>query len=205
MFFARHFSGVCNPGLLTTLEKVSAPSQWLTSVKILVAEDETNIAWQYKAALEARGHRVVLEENGQDCIDTYKLASSRHLYGKASQKKSTPFDVVILDYRMPKKDGLQVAKEILALSPKQRIVFASAYVIETLAESVKQLGQVVELLQKPFDMDSFTSAIEDRGIYEELEKINVEVSNLKKSNMTHSQLVELLAEIKNLEKEIRGQ
>lgn len=179
-------------------------------MKILVAEDETNIAMQYKAALEARGHRVLLEENGQDCIDTYKLAmvrsaNSRHLRGKASQKKSTPFDVVILDYRMPKKDGLQAAKEILALSPKQRIVFASAYVIETLAESVKQLGQVVELLQKPFDMDSFTSAIEDRGIYEELEKINVKVSNLKKSNMTHSQLVELLAGIKKLEKEIRGQ
>jgi CheY-like chemotaxis protein len=106
---------------------------------------------------------------------------------------------------MPRKDGLQVAKEILALSPKQRIVFASAYVIETLAESVKQLGQVVELLQKPFDMDSFTSAIEDRGIYEELEKINVRVSNLKHSSMTHSQLVDLLAGIKKLEKEIRGQ
>lgn len=178
-------------------------------MKILVAEDETNIAWQYKAALEARGHHVRCEENGQDCINTYKLAmarsaNSRGLRGKASQK-STPFDVVILDYRMPKKDGLQVAKEILALSPKQRIVFASAYVIETLGESVKQLGQVVELLQKPFDMDSFTSAIEDRGIYEELEKINVKVANLKKSNMTHSQLVELLAGIKKLEEEIRGQ
>ena len=39
------------------------------------------------------------------------------------------------------------------------------------AESVKQLGLVVELLQKPFDMDSFTSVIEDGGIYEDLEKI----------------------------------
>lgn len=177
-------------------------------MKILVAEDETNIARQYKLALEARGHRVLLEGNGQDCIDTYKLAirsaNLHHLRGKARQKKSVPFDVVVLDYRMPKKDGLQVAKEILALSPKQRIVFASAYVIETLAESVKQLGQVVELLQKPFDMDSFTNAIEDRGIYEELEKINVKVSNLKKSDMTHSQLVELLVGIKKLEKEIRG-
>lgn len=56
-----------------------------------------------------------------------------------------PFDVVVLDYRMPKKDGLQVAKEILKLNPKQRIIFASAYVKETLVESVKQLNQVVEL------------------------------------------------------------
>nr|MDQ3852017.1 hypothetical protein [Thermoproteota archaeon] len=28
-----------------------------------------------------------------------------------------PFDAVVLDYRMPKKDGLEVAKEILALNP----------------------------------------------------------------------------------------
>ena len=39
-----------------------------------------------------------------------------------------PFDAVILDYRMPRKDGLEVAKEILELNPRQRIIFASAYV-----------------------------------------------------------------------------
>ncbi|MGI8833098.1 MAG: response regulator transcription factor, partial [Nitrososphaeraceae archaeon] len=31
---------------------------------------------------------------------------------------TVPFDVVILDYKMPKKDGLQVAKEIFELEPK---------------------------------------------------------------------------------------
>jgi CheY-like chemotaxis protein len=49
---------------------------------------------------------------------------------------------------MPKKDGLEAAKEILELNPRQRIIFASAYVKETLEDSVKQLKQVVELMQK---------------------------------------------------------
>jgi CheY-like chemotaxis protein len=52
---------------------------------------------------------------------------------------SSPFDVVILDHKIPKKDGLQAAKEILDINPEQRIIFASAYVKETLTESVKQL------------------------------------------------------------------
>ncbi len=47
-----------------------------------------------------------------------------------------PYDAVVLDYRMPKKDGLGAAKEILALNPSERIIFASAYVDETLRESI---------------------------------------------------------------------
>ena len=73
-----------------------------------------------------------------------------------------PFDAVILDYRMPKKDGLEAAKEILELNPRQRIVFASAYVKETLEDSVKQLKQVVELMQKPFEADTLADTIEDK-------------------------------------------
>jgi CheY-like chemotaxis protein len=38
-----------------------------------------------------------------------------------------PFDAVILDYKMSKINGMQVAKEILAVNSHQRIIFASAY------------------------------------------------------------------------------
>lgn len=57
----------------------------------------------------------------------------------------SPFDVVVLDYKMPDKNGMEVAKEILRINPHQRIMFASAYVIETLKDSVKELSRVVEL------------------------------------------------------------
>ncbi len=45
---------------------------------------------------------------------------------------------MILDYKMPKKDGLQVAKDILELKPDQRIIFASAYLEEALEDSIKR-------------------------------------------------------------------
>jgi hypothetical protein len=50
----------------------------------------------------------------------------------------------------PKKDGLQIAKEILEINPEHRIIFASAYIKETLVESVKELKRVVELYKSPF-------------------------------------------------------
>jgi len=42
------------------------------------------------------------------------------------------YDVVILDYKMPGVNGMDVAKEIFKINPNQRIIFASAYVEETL-------------------------------------------------------------------------
>ena len=41
----------------------------------------------------------------------YKKWSS----SKNEQENISPFDAVVLDYQMPKKNGLEVAKEILAL------------------------------------------------------------------------------------------
>jgi hypothetical protein len=53
---------------------------------------------------------------------------------------------------MPSTNRMDVAKEILGIDPHQRIIFPSAYVEETLQESVKQLKKVVELMQKPFNL-----------------------------------------------------
>ena len=41
-----------------------------------------------------------------------------------------------------------MAKEILAISPHQRIVFVSAYVEDTLSYSIKELNIPVEVLKK---------------------------------------------------------
>jgi CheY-like chemotaxis protein len=94
----------------------------------------------------------------------------------SSSPSVSPFDVVVLDYNMPGKDGMEVAKEILLLNPQQRIIFASAYVKDTLEDAVKQLRQVVELLQKPFDAEVLVDAIEDREVRDGIKKL---MKNLK--------------------------
>jgi len=91
----------------------------------------------------------------------------------------SPFDAVVLDYRMPGKDGLQVAKEIFEMNPEQRIIFASAYVKETLESSIKELKRVVELMQKPFDADVLVGTIEDK---ESQEGLKILMRNLTDKN-----------------------
>ena len=111
-----------------------------------------------------------------------------------------PFDAVVLDYRMPKKDGLEVAKEILDLNPKQRIIFASAYVKETLESSVKQLKKVVELMQKPFEADSLVDTIEDKEAYEGLKTLIVNIKGFDLNNPTKEQISSLFEGIRKIQK-----
>ncbi|MEM2759233.1 MAG: response regulator [Nitrososphaerales archaeon] len=156
-------------------------------MKILIAEDENDIAIPYRIALEKRSHDVVMTSNGEDCLMTYYEALRR-----VSKRNSSPFDVVVLDYRMPKMDGMEVAKAILRVNPHQRIIFASAYVKDTLVDSVKQLKQVVELIQKPFELDALINTIEDKEIYTELEKLNAKVQQIKDLDPTHEEVRDLL-------------
>jgi DNA-binding NtrC family response regulator len=118
----------------------------------------------------------------------------------ADSISSCPYDVVVLDYRMPKMDGMDAARHILDLQPKQRIVFASAFVKETLVESIKELDQVVELLQKPFEIDVLVDTIEDKTIYQQLEKLNVDIKHLMGWNPTHAQVRDLLDGLLKLRK-----
>lgn len=96
---------------------------------------------------------------------------------------------------------MEVAKEILELNPDQRIIFASAYVKDTLVDSVKQLRRAVELMQKPFKVEALVDTLEDKGIYQELRKLNVDADAFKAVNPTHDQITHLLEAIRRIQKE----
>jgi CheY-like chemotaxis protein len=189
----------------TCIILLSSPKQTPTFMKILIAEDEEVISMQYRIVLEERNHEVTITNNGEECIKSYKSAlgltatDDENPNSSVNEESQPPFDIVILDYRMPKKDGLAAAIEILELCPSQRIMFASAYTAETLVNAVKNLHRVVELLHKPFDLEYFVDAVEDKALYEQLERLNVRVKELKDHNITHSQLVDLLKGAKKLQ------
>jgi hypothetical protein len=63
---------------------------------------------------------------------------------------------------------------------------------ETLIDSIKQLNQVVELLQKPFGQDVLIDTIEDKEIYLELQKLNMDIDEIKAANFRHEQLRKML-------------
>ncbi|MDQ3839693.1 MAG: response regulator [Thermoproteota archaeon] len=169
-------------------------------MRVLIAEDDKDTALLFKKALEKRGHNVTITHNGEDCLKVYHEELQNIRLRTDLSERLQPFDAVVLDYKMPRINGMDVAKEILAVNQHQRIIFASAYVKETLVDSIKQLKQVVELMQKPFGQDALIDTIEDKGIYSELQKLNVNVNDIKAANLRHEQIREILNILKNIQK-----
>lgn len=65
--------------------------------RILIAEDEEILSNVLKDRFEAEGWEVVRAVNGEEAIETIK---------------KSPFDLVLLDLLMPKKNGFEVLKEV---------------------------------------------------------------------------------------------
>jgi len=140
-----------------------------------MAEDEEDIALQYQMALEKRGHTVTITRDGDTCVTEYEISLE-----KSESETKSSFDVVILDIRIPKKDGLAAGKEIVDLNPSQRIMFCSAYVKEDFADLIKDFGAIViGVLQKPFKLSVLTSAVEDKKMFERLESFYCSVQKNK--------------------------
>lgn len=127
------------------------------ALKILVAEDNVFTATQYARVLEKSGHNVVIARDGQECIDRYSDELDRSGFDSIDKN---PFDVVLLDNNMPKKSGVEVAKEILDKRPNQRIIFASAYDMNSLLKTPGTIPESVEVLEKPFSLNTMISKIQ---------------------------------------------
>ena len=82
-----------------------------TKYKILLVEDEQNLAEVLSSYLEMQDYEVVLANNGEQGLKAFEADN---------------FDLCILDVMMPVKDGFTLAKEIRALDPHTPIIFLTA-------------------------------------------------------------------------------
>lgn len=142
---------------------VSAPSRAnevgkaSSNKRILIAEDNPSIAETYKMFLESYGYEVILAATGLECIKMFDdLVSNRTNLGTEG------FKIIVLDYHLPGKDGIDIAKYILSVSPSERILIASSYPAEVIRKSAQGLKSPVELLLKPFDLDGLLEVVEGR-------------------------------------------
>jgi len=178
------------------------------ALNILIAEDEPDIAILYKTVLEKRNHKATITTNGEDCLKAYHEVSQSNRFaidqssvrpGPMNVSENHPFDVVVLDCKMPHINGIEVAKEILAVNPHQRIIFASAYIKDTVIDSIKNLRHVMmESVQKPFEIKRLIDLIEDKMVYQELKRLNVDIDIIKAVNPTHEQVSDLLERLQNI-------
>lgn len=125
---------------------------------ILIGEDNQFTVQQYARILEKNGYLVTITRDGDECVKKYTEA----LIENENTGQSNPFDVVIMDNNMPKKSGAKAAQEILEKQPNQRIIFASAYDIESLQNTQGFIKETIEILQKPFSLNALITIIQNQ-------------------------------------------
>jgi len=132
-------------------------------VRILIAEDETIIRLDLRDLLEKTGHEVVAEaRDGEEAVELARTLEP---------------ELAVMDVKMPKLDGIDAARRILAERPIP-IVMLTAYGQEELVARAVEAG-VFGYLVKPFREQDLVPAIATaRARHEELAAVREEVETL---------------------------
>jgi CheY-like chemotaxis protein len=123
------------------------------SLDILISEDNDEVCKLYEKVLRHRGHRPNITKSGEECLKVYNSELDKQ------GNDSPPFDVVLLDYALPEKNGVDVSKEILEKAPNQRIIFSSAY-LDKLIRDLQKINLNAEIYPKFSTLESFINFVE---------------------------------------------
>jgi CheY-like chemotaxis protein len=113
---------------------------------VLVVDDEKNIRTTLADILEDEGCDVTTAESGERAL---KLCRRR------------PFDVVLLDVRMPGIDGVETFRRIRERQIGARVIMMSAYAMEEMERVLLHEGAVA-FMRKPLDVARVLRLIKDR-------------------------------------------
>jgi len=109
---------------------------------ILVVDDEESVRLLLSTLLERDSYAVLLANDGQHALEV-----ARQHGGEIS--------ALVTDYKMPRLDGLQLAKMLLAERPAMRVMIMSGRMSNP--EAVQRCG--FPMLPKPFTITGFLTAL----------------------------------------------
>ncbi|MBF6640781.1 response regulator transcription factor [Flavobacterium sp. J49] len=110
---------------------------------ILIVEDEDGIVQFLKQGLEEEGYQVSAANNGKAGLELFQ---------------NTKFDLVLLDWMLPKMTGLEICKAIRVQNTKVPIIFLTAK--DTVQETVEGLkAGANDYIKKPFSFDELVERI----------------------------------------------
>ncbi len=112
---------------------------------ILLVDDEDIIRSTGKAMLERLGYRVLLAQDGEAALATYRQERER-------------IDLVILDMIMPRMNGRECFAALKALDPGVRALLASGFARESDLETLRAEG-VRAFLRKPYNTLELSRAV----------------------------------------------
>ena len=114
----------------------------MPTASLLVVDDEELIRSALRERLEGAGHHVLEAGSGKQALGSLEGV-----------------DLVLLDYKLPDADGLELLKQMRRADPDILVILMTAYAsVERAVEAMKQGAH--DYVQKPFDLDEVQFLVE---------------------------------------------
>jgi DNA-binding NtrC family response regulator len=114
------------------------------NLRVLVVDDEPLIRWSLAELLAESGHSVIEAADGASAV--------RALNGDG------PFDVVLLDYRLPDSNDLNLLSTICHQTPQSAVIMMTAYGTPEMTSGALALG-AYRVVPKPFEVHDLVSLV----------------------------------------------
>ncbi|NJN92859.1 MAG: response regulator [Anaerolineales bacterium] len=134
----------------------------MSSEKIIVVDDESDVLDLCKRILENKGYQVTIAHSGREVVE---YAQKEH------------FDLLLTDIRMPGMSGLEVAQAVKQFASNIICVTMTGFSTMDMAIEALKLG-IDEFVMKPFSPDELNMAIAKALDKERLRKENVRLRSL---------------------------
>lgn len=119
--------------------------------KVLIVDDEKGFCDSMTDILMEKGYDARAVDSGKKALKIIK---------------EIPFEVVLMDIKMPAMNGVETFKQIKKISPKTVVIMMTAFSVEDLVKEALQEG-AFGCLRKPIDIDKMVEQIElakEKGI-----------------------------------------
>ncbi|MHC4681084.1 MAG: response regulator, partial [Planctomycetota bacterium] len=111
---------------------------------ILVVEDEDIMRESLVDWFSSEDHKVDAASDGDKALQGFNLHD---------------YDVVIVDLKLPGRDGLSVLSEVRVKNPKTKVIIITAYPsVDTAVEAMRR--GATDYLPKPFQLDRLTTSMQ---------------------------------------------
>ena len=110
---------------------------------ILIIDDETAIRESLETLLEFEGYSVESAETGEEGL---------------AKMAETPFDLILLDFALPDRNGLEILADIRNRDPQLAVIMITAYGTVDNAVRAMQSG-ATNFIQKPWDNEKLLADV----------------------------------------------
>lgn len=114
-------------------------------LRVLIVDDEPLIRWSLAETLQQSGHGVTEAGDRRGALRSVSTAEE-------------PFDVVLLDYRLPDSDDLSLLATIRKLAPMTAVIMMTAFGTPDVTAAAIQLG-AYRVVSKPFEVHEMLNLV----------------------------------------------